>query len=164
MKLQVCTTAPSASCPNAASVDVIIPCYNGIHCNNFLFEKFQLTPKLYFAQAEKLVNNSHKSNTSYWYNGAFYLKDYSNVGVVAGHFRWQVWLHLESYVQQYMTPINATMDTSLSTQQVTASSFKFVPADAIPPPKCMVIGRHPIARFISYYYQRCFGSSSCFGK
>lgn len=32
-----------------------------------------------------------------------------------------------------------------------------------PPPPCFVMGRHPVDRAISYYYQRCYGVEGCIG-
>ena len=146
----------ASSTSSSSSMDMIIPCYNGIHCNNFLLNKLQLTPTLYMRQVDNVINMSHLSNTSYWYNHAYYLKNYNNIAVVAGHFRWQVWLHLDTYVQQFMNLSASSLSDS--------PTYEYVPPDDIPPPKCMVIGRHPVSRFISYYYQRCFGTDTCFGK
>lgn len=61
--------------------------------------------------------------------------DLENASVIAGHFSWGVWNQLPSYR----------------------------PTNPDSPPPCLVMGRHPVDRAISYYYQRCYGSSSCIG-
>jgi len=61
----------------------------------------------------------------------------NNISVVAGHFSWGVWDALPSF--------NSSGDAG----------------DVSPP--CLVMGRHPVDRAISFYYQRCYGSPSCVG-
>jgi hypothetical protein len=60
--------------------------------------------------------------------------DLSNLSIVAGHFAWEVWKHLPAYQAKEKHP------------------------------PCLVIGRHPIERVISYYYQRCYQSYTCLGR
>lgn len=62
--------------------------------------------------------------------------DLNNVSIVAGHFAWDIWRQLPSF-----------RDRSKEDQ-----------------PSCLVIGRHPIERIISYYYQRCYQSPTCLGR
>ena len=146
------------------TVDMINPCYFGTDCYNFHLKKFQLTPRK-FANYALQVKSVKPTRNTYWYRKALYLDSYENVAVISGHFNWQVWLHLDTYVQQFMTPvINPIKMTATGAHVLTATSYEYLPPDAIPPPKCMVIGRHPIARFISYYYQRCFTSVTCAGN
>ena len=52
----------------------------------------------------------------------------SNLSVVAGHFAWGVWTELPYWIGENQTR----------------------------PPPCFIMGRHPVERVISYYYQRCF--------
>jgi len=52
----------------------------------------------------------------------------SNLSVVAGHFAWGVWTELPYWIGENQTH----------------------------PPPCFIMGRHPVERVISYYYQRCF--------
>ena len=146
------------------SIDMIIPCYVGVHCYNFLLHKYGLTPGL-FGHLANQTNGVYKvTKSSYGHDNNIWLKDYNSVGAIAGHFNWQVWLHLDTYVQQFMTPvINPIKMTANDAHVLTDSSYEYTPPDAIPPPKCMVIGRHPIDRFISYYYQRCHNIYVCLG-
>lgn len=58
---------------------------------------------------------------------------FEHVSVIAGHFSWHVWNELPQRSQSKDTP------------------------------PCLVVGRHPVSRFISYYYQRCYNSPSCPG-
>jgi hypothetical protein len=61
-----------------------------------------------------------------------YLKD---VSVLAGHFSWDIWSQLPSVNQSNSS--NATI------------------------PPCFVMGRHPVDRVLSYYYQRCYLEPNC---
>ena len=159
-------------------IDIIIPCYVGIHCYNFLLHRYGLTPNIFNYLFNDIMNHTHHqvhnlTRSSYGINNNIWLKNYDSIAVIAGHFSWQVWLHLDTYVQQYMTSvINTTLTNEViasSSNQTTVtlannSTYEYISPDDIPPPKCMVIGRHPISRFISYYYQRCFTSPNCVGK
>lgn len=60
-----------------------------------------------------------------------------NVSVLAGHFSWGVWSELPS--------LRHSSSSSLS---------------SVTPP-CFVMGRHPVDRVVSYYYQRCHRESEC---
>ena len=62
---------------------------------------------------------------------------FDHVSVIAGHFSWGVWNELPGLSD----PLSRNHDT----------------------PPCLVVGRHPVSRFISYYYQRCFNTPSCSG-
>lgn len=75
-----------------------------------------------------------------------------NISVVAGHFSWGVWDELYMYnpgKSQHLAPKPQHHFQQRS--------------DEGDPPSCLVIGRHPIARAISYYYQRCYDVSTCIG-
>lgn len=62
----------------------------------------------------------------------------SNISLIAGHFSWGIWDQFPSY---------ATHTTGQTADKT--------------PPACFVMGRHPVERAISYYYQRCFQISDC---
>ncbi len=66
--------------------------------------------------------------------------DLRKVSVLAGHFSWGEWIKLPYYVE---TQLNK--------------------GDTIATPSCYIVGRHPVNRAISYYYQRCYNSSTCSG-
>jgi hypothetical protein len=55
------------------------------------------------------------------------------VSVLAGHFSWGVWSQLPSMSRRTATTA----------------------------PPCFVMGRHPVDRVVSYYYQRCYGEPNC---
>jgi hypothetical protein len=63
----------------------------------------------------------------------------SQISAIAGHFSWGVWSSLPSF-----RPKNLSVDV----------------------PPCFIMGRQPVDRVISYYYQRCYMESSCehYGK
>lgn len=77
-----------------------------------------------------------------------YIKYHSNISVVAGHFNWDVWNHLSQY-QRSMSQANDSIHSFNET--------------FIVQPSCLVIGRHPIDRAISYYYHRCYLKPFCSG-
>jgi hypothetical protein len=60
------------------------------------------------------------------------------IAVLAGHFPWNIWNKLSNYN-------NTNTDTNTN-------------------PPCFVMGRNPVDRAISYYYQRCYNSSTCIGN
>jgi hypothetical protein len=68
-----------------------------------------------------------------------YLKD---VSVLAGHFSWDIWSQLPSV---YQPPAAASPAAATS---------------PLPPP-CFVMGRHPVDRVVSYFYQRCYREPEC---
>jgi len=73
------------------------------------------------------------------------LLDISNVSVLAGHFFWAEWLSLPHYRDIYSAQSRLTFSPDGS--------------DLLPP--VFVMGRHPVSRAISYYYQRCYDSDGC---
>jgi hypothetical protein len=84
----------------------------------------------------------------------------ANISVVAGHFYWDAWLQLPSFIEA---------DPSLSAQgtasltETSDHAHNEVHTTGLSPPPCLVMGRHPVDRAISYYYQRCYQSSDCVG-
>jgi hypothetical protein len=65
--------------------------------------------------------------------------DLSNVSVIAGHFSWDVWSSLPSFASE-------------------SSRIGSIPKRI---PSCFVMGRHPIDRIISSFYQLCFNKITC---
>ena len=101
-----------------------------------------------------------------------------NISVVAGHFSWGIWNSLPSYQHhhlQHQPQPNKTSDTDSQRNSnrdnlsdnisfdSSASDSPTVPSVSLPPPSCFVMGRHPISRAISYYYERCYQISDCSG-
>eukprot|EP01041_Mallomonas_annulata_P011968 gene11968-25071_t len=77
-------------------------------------------------------------------------KNLNNVSVIAGHFFWDVWQQLPSYnYSNSKNNSNNNNNYSNIMQDNTASIF--------------IMGRHPVTRAISYYYQRCHIVSNCIG-
>ncbi len=72
-----------------------------------------------------------------------------NVSVVAGHFFWEVWKGLPAFLPTVIAPL------------LTGESQPQISADRVP--SCLVMGRHPVERAISYYYQRCYQLPNCIG-
>lgn len=68
-----------------------------------------------------------------------------NVSVIAGHFEWGVWKGLPSFSNSKRC-VHCKQDTGT-----------VVPRS----PSCFMMGRHPVDRVISYYYQRCYLEPSC---
>jgi hypothetical protein len=66
------------------------------------------------------------------------------VSVVGGHFAWDVWKQLPA------------ITTSHQSAAVRVSSGGQPVAVSIKPLSCFVMHRHPVARVISYYYQRVY--------
>jgi hypothetical protein len=87
-----------------------------------------------------------------------------NVSIVAGHFFWDVWQHLPSALS--LKSLKG-VDSAESSNHVIDADLKderggeVTDIKAVPP--CIIIGRHPIGRAISYYYQRCYRSENCVG-
>ena len=72
-------------------------------------------------------------------------RNLNNISIVAGHFFWEVWKTLpkcRNYTWEH---------DSKSTDAMKCR------------PSCFIMGRHPIDRAISYYYQRCYQLESCIG-
>lgn len=77
-----------------------------------------------------------------------------NVSVVAGHFFWNVWDRLPSCKEPNQTVAVEVDREGQAGNESTSTGCA---------PSCMVMGRHPVDRAISYYYQRCYGSEGCAG-
>lgn len=75
------------------------------------------------------------------------------VSVVAGHFFWNVWDRLPSCGGR-RGGRGGEGDQPLSESMAHSAGCS---------PSCMAVGRHPVDRAISYYYQRCYGSEGCIG-
>ena len=99
-----------------------------------------------------------------------------NISVVAGHFSWGIWNSLPSYQHhhlQHQPQPNKTSDTDSQRNSnrdnlsdnisfdSSASDSPTVPSVSLPPPSCFVMGRHPISRAISFYYERCYHIVHC---
>jgi hypothetical protein len=69
----------------------------------------------------------------------------NNISVLAGHFSWGVWRQLPQFKRNLM----ATAVDGLRRGHDT--------------PSCFIMGRHPVDRAISYYYQRCYQIEDCAG-
>jgi hypothetical protein len=70
----------------------------------------------------------------------------NNISIIAGHFSWGIWNELPLFKEDY--------------RNEDALEPTLVPSLANPPP-CFLIGRHPVDRAISYYYQRCYIHRQC---
>lgn len=66
-----------------------------------------------------------------------------NISVIAGHFSWDVWNQLPSIKNNNIKNTNNDNNDN-----------NFIPS-------CFVMGRHPVNRVISYYYQRCYREPKC---
>ena len=117
---------------NRHGLNYIIPCYGIIDCATTA-----LSPP------ERVIYNTTDSIKKM--NMDRKMDNYANISIVAGHFSWDVWKNLPSYFNS-VKPANTTVAT---TEHVDSSQF-------LQPPPCLVIGRHPIDRMISYYYDRIY--------
>lgn len=79
----------------------------------------------------------------------------SNISVVAGHFFWNVWNALPSCGSQQLT-MSSKKESAKELKTSVDPSFSCRPSR-------LVIGRHPVERAISYYYQRCYQLDTCIG-
>ena len=68
--------------------------------------------------------------------------------VVAGHFFWGVWRHLPHWNIAHITSLSSLEEEEEEEEEV---------------PHLLVMGRHPVDRAISYYYQRCYQVEHCRG-
>ena len=118
---------------DGSSLDVIIPCHGGLHCKNFLMGQHQL--RIVPCVGVQCSSTSLNGETVAYHS-------YENVAVIAGHFSWGAWNHLPA-----LSPSLAPVGRGASA----------------PKSSCLVVGRNPVTRFISYYYQRCFNSTNCIG-
>ena len=103
-----------------------------------------------------------------------------NASIVAGHFFWGVWEQLPRWVaansgknvgnKEAHTSSASSSSSSSSSSGIGGGGGVIFGADSANasfslsrPPPCLVMGRHPIDRAISYYYQRCYQISDCIG-
>ena len=87
-----------------------------------------------------------------------------NISVLAGHFQWNVWRGLPGYttMQQRVRFGHHHRDGGVKRDDMvdaTSSNDEDELLHRIP--SCFVMGRHPVDRVISYYYQRCYREASC---
>ena len=76
------------------------------------------------------------------------------VAVIAGHFAWNIWERLPDWAASH--PMHA--------QLLSLDSAVDIPLHPPhKPPFCLIMGRHPVERSISYYYQRCYDTPGCEG-
>jgi hypothetical protein len=99
------------------------------------------------------------------------LASFQHMSVLAGHFEWGVWKGLPSYTpMKRRVRYGRDAETDAETDADTDSD---IDADAVRAaektyrllvpriPSCFMMGRHPVDRVISYYYQRCYSEPSC---
>ena len=67
--------------------------------------------------------------------------------MVGGHFSWGIWDELPQYVA--------------ASAAAAAAAGSGARARAAPP--CLVVGRYPVDRVVSYYYHRCYDNPGCAG-
>jgi autonomous glycyl radical cofactor GrcA len=94
----------------------------------------------------------------------------NNISVVAGHFSWGVWNQLpviksSTLSDEILAPLrHPSITINVSATSVSANSQSILTATSSSgqsPPPCFIMGRHPVERAISYYYQRCYQISGC---
>ena len=134
-------------------LDYFVPCHGSIHC---------VTVSL-----DDIHEHHYKSNLS-------------NISVIAGHFFWNVWNQLPTFIN-YNSSLNKNSNKNNTNETNTNASRTLgtfttdnnndhkkkkheeminnnskTISSSPPPPSasCFVMGRHPIERAISYYYQR----------
>jgi hypothetical protein len=117
-------------------LEYFIPCHGGIHC---------VTLSLNGSSSGDLKDTHH-------------VKSLTNISIVAGHFFWDVWQQLlsASVISKNSTEIDLTVSEN-------KNNFQDVNLKAKAVPPCLIMGRHPFERAISYYYQRCYMSKDCVG-
>jgi hypothetical protein len=94
--------------------------------------------------------------------GTHRIKSLTNISIVAGHFFWDIWQQLPS--ASIASKNQATVDlfqSKIKDNFEGDNSANIEDKKAVPP--CLIMGRHPFERAISYYYQRCFMSKDCVG-
>lgn len=127
-----------------------IPCYHNISCATFAIPRVcQDQNPLPLPSAVLL---SHWGDSTVWDDFSYPSGcpvDFNSASVIAGHFAWdEAWdaIRLRSdRAFRRSKNVAVAQRPYLSPQRST----------------CLVVGRHPVARIISYYYQRCFDVSSC---
>jgi hypothetical protein len=78
-----------------------------------------------------------------------------DASIVAGHFFWGVWRQLPRWNIAHIFSWRHN-DSSLKREEGEKDERENVPP-------CLVMGRHPVDRAISYYYQRCYQLEHCVG-
>lgn len=134
---------------SGVTFDVIIPCHGALHCKTFLMGQHQLRMvpcKNTSSCLSSTITTRARANVS---EDAITFHSYNNVAVIAGHFSWGSWMHLPTFA-------------TTSPAQLSPESPSYINGP-VPKQSCLVVGRNPVTRFISYYYQRCFNSTNCVG-
>ena len=157
-----------------------IPCHGGIHCVTLSLTEDVERKGLGCHEGEYVTVPASDMR-----------EEFKNVSIVAGHFFWDAWQHLPSALglgsvegagvplRGHGVSLMGQVDNFAYSNNDSAQSLKHVEGmdagggregrgegrgeevKAVPP--CIVIGRHPIERAISYYYQRCYRSEHCVG-
>lgn len=79
----------------------------------------------------------------------------STVSVVAGHFSWGVWTSLPKLsLSETIAHVESGMTTGHKEGDKGHTVERF-------PVACFVMGREPVDRIVSYYYQRCYSEKLC---
>lgn len=117
------------------NLDFFIPCYNSV-------------PDMTFSLPPPATHSSFSSPSSM-----------KHMSVLAGHFQWGVWRGLPAFSPQKRR-VRYGVGSSVN---AAATGAAFNETDGLVPrvPSCFMMGRHPVDRLISYYYQRCYREVSC---
>lgn len=100
--------------------------------------------------------------------------------MLAGHFFWGIWNNLPSCrdpgtkMSEGINPVEDKSSVSAADKEdlivEQSSGAAPTPVDAVAKlpvsqcfPSCLIMGRHPVDRAISYYYQRCYQLETCIG-
>ena len=147
----------------------VIPCHGGLHCVTLsLRDEFGPSAESESSSAAAAAKATHTLSTTNktlitippWIS-----RNLSNVSVVAGHFFWDVWDDLPTARTERVQDNdydNGNGNSTMNDKKINFSEGKGnVMKKRVPP--CFIMGRHPVERAISYYYQRCFESTACVG-
>lgn len=89
------------------------------------------------------------------------MKSLTNISIVAGHFFWDIWQQLPS--ASIATKHLGVIENENRSNFQGTDSNKSVGSISKAVPPCLIMGRHPFERAISYYYQRCYVNADCVG-
>jgi hypothetical protein len=142
----------------------IVPCYQGLSCATFSISRSSAGIRSASATASASADATASDPDD--------LEYIRSLAVVAGHFSWGIWSQLPSYVGHRLN--NAASSVTARNSDPDAVMAQAVSVDGTsssPPaieynntiPSCFVVGRDPIDRIVSYYYQRCFETPECPG-
>jgi hypothetical protein len=130
---------------------------------------------VYFSPTRFIVESANKMGLAYFipcFNGVHCTdvgtgmgsNNLKNISVVAGHFSWDIWQQLPSALGENMVLSKKKFDDDCNFSSDSSETFKVDTDDSykkVPP--CLIMGRNPVERSISYYYQRCFENLNCIG-